>query len=206
MCPHFGCNLWLKPVIIPIKKISDHRCISCGDTVKVYSKTTAADDRKRVMRTPTAEGISKRQNVVNAQSEAYNKALKKQQDLIAGKTPHTESTITSSKNITSEEKDPFTKFMDQEYDLATSFWGFGVAGTMIVGFICGWLSAAYSKWWLIPYIIFTVIVIDSLWAAATNYKARQVEKKESPVWGFLVQAFCVMGALGLFTMVKDTFF
>ncbi len=112
----------------------------------------------------------------------------------------------STKSNTSQEKDAFTKLMDGELDLATAFWGFGVVGTMIVGFICGWLSEAYSKWWLIPYIIFVVLVIDGLWAAARNYKIEQVKKKQSEVWGFLVQAFCVMGGLGLFTLIKDTFF
>ena len=109
-------------------------------------------------------------------------------------------------NKTSGVKDTFTRLQDGELDLPTAFWGFGVVGTIFVGFICGLLSEAYSKWWIAPYIIFTIVVLIGLWACAENYKVKQKAKNQSEVWGFLTQAFCVMGFLGLFTLVKDTFF
>ena len=109
-------------------------------------------------------------------------------------------------NKTSGVKDTFTRLQDGELDLPTAFWGFGVVGTIFVGFICGFLSEAYSKWWTAPYIIFTIVVLIGLWACAENYKVKQKAKNQSEVWGFLTQAFCVMGFLGLFTLVNDTFF
>ena len=119
-----------------------------------------------------------------------------------------ENTFNENNSTTqnSGEKDTFEKLLDGELDLATAFWGYGVVGTMIVGVVSGWLSGTYSKWFVVPYIIFTVLVIIGLWQVAENYKAEKTAKKESVLWGILTQAFCVMGGLGLFSLVNDTFF
>jgi hypothetical protein len=44
------------------------------------------------------------------------------------------------------------------------------------------------------------------WQSAEKYKLKQKKNKQSEVWGFLAQAMCVLGAIGTFTLVKDTFF
>ena len=125
------------------------------------------------------------------------------------KTNYREKNTFNENNSTTQnsgEKSTFEKLLDGELDLATAFWGYGVVGTMIVGFVSGWLSETYSKWFIVPYIIFTVLVIIGLWQVAENHKAEKTAKKESVVWGILTQAFCVMGGLGLFSLVNDTFF
>ena len=45
---------------------------------------------------------------------------------------------------------------------------------MIVGIVSGWLAETYSKWFVVPYIIFTVLVIIGLWQVAENYKAEKL--------------------------------
>ena len=109
-------------------------------------------------------------------------------------------------NENSDDENSFDRLLNGELDLATAFWGYGVAGTMIVGFICGWLSGTYSKWFTVPYIIFAALVIKGLFECAATYKEEQKKKNQSEVWGFLVQAVCVMSGFGLFTLINDTFF
>ena len=199
-CSNKKCKDYTQMYKLNIPDITRRTCPVC---FKSYKKAKIVNGRPEM---PT-DGKYKMPNPLSgtylkqSQREAYDNAIKNRDSTVSSSTQNT-----SNNNIDPGEKDAFTKLMDGELDLATAFWGFGVVGTMIVGFICGWLSEAYSKWWLIPYIIFVVLVIDGLWAAARNYKIEQVKKKQSEVWGFLVQAFCVMGGLGLFTLIKDTFF
>jgi len=193
-CKSNSCKGFDRMLKIPSSALGKRFCSTCGRYLREAKDTqTRAYNKPIEKKNPISQGIVDFKRGFNTTPEEI--------DEMNAQTENSSTTQT-----TSGQKDAFSKLMDGQLDLATAFWGFGVVGTMIVGFICGWLSEAYSKWWLIPYIIFVVMVIDGLWAVARNYKIEQVKKKQSEVWGFLVQAFCVMGGLGLFTLIKDTFF
>ena len=103
------------------------------------------------------------------------------------------------------QKDTFTKFMDGELDLATSFWGFLIVGTMIVGFVCGFLSAAYGKGWYIPLIGYTIFAIQGTWQSAEKYKIEATKNKQTILWGILAQAVCVMNVLSVANIIFEVF-
>ena len=102
-------------------------------------------------------------------------------------------------------KDTVSKFLDGELDLATSFWGFLFVGTIIIGFVCGFLSAAYGKGWYIPLIGYTIFAIQGTWQSAEKYKIEQNKKKQSEVWGFLAQVVCVMNGISIIGMIAEFF-
>ncbi len=104
-----------------------------------------------------------------------------------------------------KQKDTFEKFSDGELDLATSFWGFLIVGTMIVSFVCGFLSGAYGKGWYIPMIGFAIFAIQGTWKSAEKYKIEQNKKKQTIVWGFLAQAVCVLNGLSLIGLIAEFF-
>ena len=103
------------------------------------------------------------------------------------------------------EKDTFTKFMDGELDLATSFWGFLIVGSAIVGFVCGFLMGAYGKGWVVPMVIWTFLAVGGTWQAAEKYKIQAVEKKQTELWGFLAQAVCVMNVVSVANIIFEWF-
>ena len=85
-------------------------------------------------------------------------------------------------------------------DLATSFWGYYFVGTIIVGLVCGYLSDTYSKWLILPYLLYLLIAIMGTWQSAEKYKLKQKKNKQSEVRrGFLaIQAMCVLVLLELY--------
>ena len=199
-CINYECRDYTQMYKIPKSALDFEKCKLC-DSMFMEPKMI---NGKPIMPSDGIYDKIKKRNPITQGIKSFKKGFNTTPEEIDEMNAQTENSSTTQ--TTSGQKDAFSKLMDGQLDLATAFWGFGVVGTMIVGFICGWLSEAYSKWWLIPYIIFVVMVIDGLWAVARNYKIEQVKKKQSEVWGFLVQAFCVMGGLGLFTLIKDTFF
>jgi len=121
--------------------------------------------------------------------------------------PSGESTTyqSSSSSSNSQSEDTFEKFSAGKLDLATSFWGFLFAGSLVVGFVCGWLSAAYGKGWYIPLIGYTIFAIQGTWSSAEKYKIEQNKKKQSEVWGFLAQAVCVLNGISIIGMIAEFF-
>ena len=103
------------------------------------------------------------------------------------------------------EKDTFTKFMDGELDLATSFWGFLIVGSGIVGFISGFLMGAYGKGWVIPMILYTLVAVGGTWQAADKYKIEATKKKQTILWGILAQAVCVLNVLNVANIIFEVF-
>ena len=91
--------------------------------------------------------------------------------------PPSSQSSSSSNNSQSGDGDAFEKFSAGKLDLATSFWGFLIVGTMIVGFVCGFLSASYGKGWYIPLIGYTIFAIQGTWQSAEKYKIEQNKKK-----------------------------
>ena len=113
--------------------------------------------------------------------------------------------VSSSTQTTSGEKGTWETFLDGNLDLATSFWGFLIVGTFVVGFVCGWLSAAYGKGWMIPLVIYTFLAVGGTWASAENYKKKQLAKQQSVLWGILAQIVCVLNVISIIGMIVDMF-
>ena len=103
------------------------------------------------------------------------------------------------------EKDTFSKFMDGELDLATSFWGFLIVGGFIVGFISGWLMGAYGKGWVIPMVIYTLLAVGGTWSSAEKYKIEATKNKKTILWGILAQAVCAVNVLSVGATIFDVF-
>ena len=76
------------------------------------------------------------------------------------------------------EKDTLTKFVDGELDLATSFWGFLMVGSAIVGFVSGWLMGVYGNGWAIPMVLYTLAAVVGTWRAAEKWKIEQMQTKD----------------------------
>jgi len=111
----------------------------------------------------------------------------------------------SSSSNSQSEDNTFEKFMNGDLDLATSFWGFLIVGTMIIGFVCGFLSEAYGKGWVIPLAIYTYLAVAGTWQAAEKYKIQQSKKKQTEVWGVLTQAVCVLNVISVISVLYETF-
>ena len=116
----------------------------------------------------------------------------------------TTTSATTSKN-TSAEKGVYDRFVDGNLDLATAFWLFGIVGSFIGSLILTLLAELVSKIFYIAFVGLNVFIIASLWECAENYKKEKLQKKQSPVWGYLTQVFCVVGALGLISTIVDIF-
>tara|TARA_B100001964_G_scaffold11664_1_gene12299 strand:- start:42 stop:815 length:774 start_codon:yes stop_codon:yes gene_type:complete len=120
--------------------------------------------------------------------------------------PSSQSSSSSSSSSNSQsENNTFDKFMNGNLDLATSFWGFLIVGSLIVGFVCGWLSEVYGKGWVIPLAIYTYLAVGGTWQAAEKYKIEQNKKKQTLVWGFLAQVICVLNAISVIGMFYESF-
>ena len=115
------------------------------------------------------------------------------------------SSQSSSSSNNSQSGNILEKFSAGELDLATSFWGFLFVGTLVVGFVCGFLSAAYGKGWYIPLIGYTIFAIQGTWKSAEKYKIEQNKKKQTLVWGFLAQVVCVLNAISVISMFYESF-
>jgi len=113
--------------------------------------------------------------------------------------------VVESNNSASNQKDDFQKFIDGEMDLATSFWGFLIVGTFIVGFVSGFLSPMIGSWIIIALGIYTWIAVQGTWASAEKYKAAQTKKKQSIVWGILAQIVCGLNVISTIGLLFETF-
>jgi len=120
------------------------------------------------------------------------------------KTYHKTET-SSTTQTTSGQKDAFEKFLDGELDLATSFWGFLVVGTFIVGFVSGFLSEMIGSWVIIALGIYTWVAVAGTWASAEKYKIIKTKQNQSLVWGFLAQIMCVLNVISTIGLLFETF-
>jgi ribosomal protein L40E len=94
-------------------------------------------------------------------------------------------------------------FLEGEVDLGTAFWGYGVVGLSIVGFVCGILSAAYSKNFEVLYIIVALITVSGLWRCASTYNKIMKSRNKSITWGVATQVICVLSVLSTLSLIKD---
>ena len=100
--------------------------------------------------------------------------------------------------MANKEENIFDKFYSSNtLDLATAFWVFGVFGSVIAGFIFGFLSEAIHPWLIWGYYAIVLHIIIALLECAGKYVKEKKEKKESPVWGYLTYIYCGLGFLGL---------
>jgi hypothetical protein len=118
-------------------------------------------------------------------------------------TSSTQSRSSTNYKSSSNEKSAYDKFLDGTLDLATAFWLFGILGSFALSLILTLLAESVGKIFYIPFVVLNFGIIGALWECAENYKKEKLQKKQSAVWGYLTQVFCVVGVLGLITTIYD---
>ena len=192
-CSNKKCGDYTQMYRIPISALAKRACIRCHE----HLKKAKVIDYRPVM--PTDGIYDKIQNEKKDSSEWSRTPSPGSSDYID---------YINKKNkvkTTSEEKGTWETFLDGNLDLATSFWGFLIVGTFVVGFVCGWLSAAYGMGWFIPLAIYTFFAVGGTWASAENYKKKQLSKQQSVLWGILAQIVCVLNVISVISMLVDMF-
>ena len=124
-------------------------------------------------------------------------------DKIKDKTGIYSSSKTSDSKNSSTEKDMFDKFNEGILDLPTAFWVIGIFVSLIGSFILTLIAESFNKIFYIPFVGLNAYIILGLWGCAENYNKEKLKKKQSAVWGYLTQIFCVLGAGGLITTIYD---
>ena len=178
-CSNKKCGDYTQMYQIPNLALAKRVCIKCAS----HLKKAQIIDHRPVM--PT-DGTYERQATNHSMS-------------------HSDKKVSNSTQTTSGKKGTWETFLDGNLDLATSFWGFLVVGTFVVGFVCGWLSAAYGMGWMIPLVIYTFIAVGGTWASAENYKKKQLSKQQSVLWGILAQIVCVLNVISIIATIVDMF-
>lgn len=113
------------------------------------------------------------------------------------------STYKNSNTNNTIEKNAYDKFIDGTLDLPTAFWVFGIFGSFIISLILTLIAESFNKIFYIPFVFVNGGIILFLWSCAENYKKEKLRKKQSAVWGYLTQIFCVLAAGGLINTVLD---
>jgi len=196
MCTNSNCSAWLHPSNVPYEKnLTIYKCPRCQETMKKYSAKIAEVLKRRKMYQEIHE-----ENHAEVSSLRKNMQSKTYAPSSTSSTPSSSST--NYKN-SSNEKSAYDKFADGNLDLATAFWLFGMLGSFAGSLILTLLAESVSKIFYFPFVGLNVFIIAALWECAENYKKEKEKKKQSPVWGYLTQVFCVVGGLGLISTVYD---
>lgn len=188
MCANSNCNVWLHPVNVPHQvDISFYKCPRCNQSMKKYSDKVAEDDRRRI------QGIKHK-----IQNDKIHSAVSRSIENTKLK-----DFTSTNQNSSAVEKNVYDKFADGNLDLATAFWLFGILGSFAGSLILTLLAESVSKIFYFPFVGLNAFIIIALWECAENYKKEKLQKKQSAVWGYLTQVFCVVGGLGLISTVYD---
>lgn len=173
------------------------RNYKCKDYTQVYNiyKDYLDIERCKLCKSAFMEAKMENGNPIMPTDGIYDK-LKDKSEV------YTSSKSSSSKR-TSSDKGVYDKFADGNLDLATAFWLFGILGSFVGSLILTLLAESVSKIFYFPFVGLNVFIIAALWECAENYKKEKEKKKQSPVWGYLTQVFCVVGGLGLISTVYD---
>ena len=195
MCANSNCTAWLHPANVPYRRdISFYKCPRCDGSMKKYSAKVAEDDKRRVK--GMAQAMYKKLHEENAAE--VNRLKKNMQSK-----SYTPSSTSTNYKSSSNEKSAYDKFADGNLDLATAFWLFGILGSFAGSLILTLLAESVSKIFYFPFVGLNAFIIIALWECAENYKKEKLQKKQSAVWGYLTQVFCVVGGLGLISTVYD---
>ena len=188
MCTNSNCNVWLHPVNVPYQRdISFYKCPRCNDSMKKYSDKVAEDDRRRI------KGIKHK-----IQNDKIHSAVSHSRE-----NTNLKDFTPANQNSSAVEKNVYDKFTDGNLDLATAFWLFGIFGSFIGSLILTLLAETVSKIFYIPFVGLNIFIIICLWECSENYKKIKLQEKQSAVWGYLTQVFCVFGGLGLASTIYD---
>ena len=194
-CKSSSCKDFSQMQQIPITAIGKRICSAC----RGYLKKAKYVDGSPIMPVKKFE----KKNTISQGIEDFKRGFNTSPEEIDVMNAQTEkSTITQA---TSGQKDTFEKFLAGELDLATSFWGFLVAGTFIVGFVSGFLSEMIGSWVIIALGIYTWVAVQGTWFSAENYKIIQTKQNQSLVWGFLAQIMCVLNVISTIGLLFETF-
>ena len=96
-----------------------------------------------------------------------------------------------------------TTFLDGDMELGPAFWLYGMLGSIVIGVITGFLSAASHPGWGVLYIIGLAIILVCLWRTASNYNELKKKNNEPSTWGIVVKVVVVISAIGLGNFAID---
>ena len=96
-----------------------------------------------------------------------------------------------------------TTFLDGDMELGPAFWLYGMLGSIVIGVITGFLSAASHPGWGVLYIIGLAIILVCLWKTASNYSELKKKNNEPSTWGIVVKVVVVISAIGLGNFAID---
>jgi hypothetical protein len=210
-CFSSGCQNMLKPVSVNHSTdLSKFYCSRCGGGMKKYSAKEALDNMQRVKdlqdknlkRLERAAMYKKLHDENETEINRLRKNMKSKTYTPSSSTSAPSSSSTNYKS-SSNEKSAYDKFADGNLDLATAFWLFGILGSFAGSLILTLLAESVSKIFYFPFVGLNAFIIIALWECAENYKKEELQKKQSAVWGYLTQVFCVVGGLGLVSTVYD---
>ncbi len=211
-CPHCGVPKPVKKIkkvskkTKPNKKNKDKiwvhcRDYKCKDYTQMYQiyKDYLDLDRCNLCKSMFMEAKIINGRPVMPTDGTYGKSRNKRAETYSQKTSYT----SSNSNYSSSEKGAYDKFLDGNLDLATAFWVFGIFGSFIASIVLTLIAENFSKIFYIGFFAVNAGIIACLWECAENYKKEKLQKKQSAVWGYLTQVFCVFGALGLISTAYD---
>ena len=99
----------------------------------------------------------------------------------------------------------YNKFLDGDVDLVTAYWGYMFLGSIVVGFVGGFLSAMFGAFISIFVVLYAGWAAAGVWASAEKYKLKKIEENQSVIWGVLAQIFSVINVLGTLSFVLQSF-
>ena len=107
-----------------------------------------------------------------------------------------------NQNLLSKNKS-ISAFLDGDLDLVTAFWGYGVLGSNLLGFISGYLAIRISGIFMLVYLIGYAGAFLGIWKCANTYKKKMEEKNETTFWGIAAQVGVVLGAANVIKFVIE---
>ena len=99
----------------------------------------------------------------------------------------------------------YSQFLDGDVDLATAYWGYMFLGSIVVGFVAGFLTGMFGAFFSLALVFYSGWAAAGVWASAEKYKVKKIEQKQSVVWGVLAQIFSVVNVLGALSFVLQAF-
>ena len=210
-CSSSSCPNWLKSVSVnQSTDLSKFFCSRCGGSMKKYSAKEYQINMQRIenLQVKNLEMLDRAAMYKKLHEENQTEVSRLRKNMQSktytpSSTYSTQSSSSTNYKSSSNEKSAYDKFLDGTLDLATAFWLFGILGSFALSIILTLLAESVGKIFYIPFVVLNFGIIGALWECAENYKKEELQKKQSAVWGYLTQVFCVVGGLGLITTIYD---
>ena len=177
-CSNVHCSVWADAVDVPKKpSLKNYKCPRCNSQMIEHNEEKIEEMARKARPWEIDQRLEKEQT----------KTIPK--EYIAPK-PGDEN---------------YSKFLDGDVDLATAYWGYMFVGSIVVGFVAGFLTGMFGAFFSLTTIVYTGWAAAGVWASAEKYKVKKIEQKQSVIWGVLAQIFSVINVLGSLSFVLQAF-